>query len=58
LSIARKSAVLCGGDISVIAGELGGAGFLVVLPAASPDRDAGPEQAAPQLLTHETHSRR
>jgi nitrogen fixation/metabolism regulation signal transduction histidine kinase len=32
LSIARKSALLNGGDISVIRGELGGAGFRVVLP--------------------------
>jgi len=34
LSIARKSALLSGGDILVIAGELGGAGFRVLLPAA------------------------
>lgn len=33
LSIARKSALLTGGDISLIAGELGGAGFRVLLPA-------------------------
>jgi nitrogen fixation/metabolism regulation signal transduction histidine kinase len=33
LSIARKSALLSGGDILVIAGELGGAGFRVVLPS-------------------------
>jgi len=33
LSIARKSALLSGGDILLIAGELGGAGFRVVLPA-------------------------
>jgi len=33
LSIARKSAVLCGGDIERIAGELGGAGFRIVLGA-------------------------
>jgi nitrogen fixation/metabolism regulation signal transduction histidine kinase len=32
LSIARKSALLSGGDILLIAGELGGAGFRVVLP--------------------------
>lgn len=37
LSIARKSALLSGGDILLIAGELGGAGFRVLLPA-SPDR--------------------
>jgi len=33
LSIARKSAVLCGGDIVTVHGELGGAGFRVLLPA-------------------------
>ncbi len=32
LSIARKNALLCGGDLMVVAGELGGAGFRVVLP--------------------------
>ncbi len=32
LSIARKSALLSGGDILPIAGELGGAGFRVLLP--------------------------
>jgi nitrogen fixation/metabolism regulation signal transduction histidine kinase len=32
LSIARKSALLVGGDILLIAGELGGAGFRVLLP--------------------------
>ena len=34
LSIARKSALLCRGDIELIQGELGGAGFAVTLPAA------------------------
>jgi len=33
LSIARKSALLSGGDIVLITGELGGAGFRVLLPA-------------------------
>jgi nitrogen fixation/metabolism regulation signal transduction histidine kinase len=32
LSIARKNALLCGGDIMLIEGKLGGAGFRVVLP--------------------------
>lgn len=32
LSIARRSAVLSGGDIELVAGELGGAGFRVLLP--------------------------
>ena len=43
LSIARKSALLSGGDIQLVKGELGGAGFRVLLPAfgngqAHPDR--------------------
>lgn len=33
LSIARKSALLSGGDIQLVKGELGGAGFRVLLPA-------------------------
>jgi two-component system, NtrC family, nitrogen regulation sensor histidine kinase NtrY len=33
LSIARKSALLCGGDIALIDGQLGGAAFRVSLPA-------------------------
>ncbi len=32
LSIARRSAVLCGGDLQTFDGELGGAGFRLVLP--------------------------
>ena len=34
LSISRKNALLCGGDLMLINGELGGAGFRVVLPKA------------------------
>ena len=34
LSIARRSALLCGGDLQEIPGELGGAGFRVVLGSA------------------------
>ena len=34
LSIARKNALLCGGDLMLVEGELGGAGFRVVLPRA------------------------
>jgi two-component system nitrogen regulation sensor histidine kinase NtrY len=34
LSIARKNALVLGGDITLVNGELGGAGFKVVLPAA------------------------
>ena len=35
LSIARKSALLSGGDIELVKGELGGAGFRVLLPNAT-----------------------
>jgi two-component system nitrogen regulation sensor histidine kinase NtrY len=35
LSIARKSALLSGGDIVLVKGELGGAGFRVLLPIAT-----------------------
>jgi two-component system nitrogen regulation sensor histidine kinase NtrY len=35
LSIARKSALLSGGDILTVKGELGGAGFRVLLPIAT-----------------------
>jgi two-component system nitrogen regulation sensor histidine kinase NtrY len=35
LSIARKSALLSGGDIAAVPGELGGAAFRVVLPNSS-----------------------
>jgi nitrogen fixation/metabolism regulation signal transduction histidine kinase len=35
LSIARRSAVLCGGDLQTFDGELGGAGFRLTLPASS-----------------------
>ena len=35
LSIAKKNALLSGGDITQVEGELGGAGFKVVLPVAT-----------------------
>ncbi len=35
LSIARRSALLSGGDIVLVKGELGGAGFRVLLPVAN-----------------------
>ena len=41
LSIARKSALLCGGDLSFIEGELGGAAFRLTLPAAEEGQSAG-----------------
>jgi signal transduction histidine kinase len=43
LSIARRSALLCGGDLEVCEGELGGAGFRLLLPAAV--ADSGPLRA-------------
>jgi nitrogen fixation/metabolism regulation signal transduction histidine kinase len=38
LSIARKNALLLGGDITLVTGELGGAGFRVALPSAPESR--------------------
>jgi nitrogen fixation/metabolism regulation signal transduction histidine kinase len=43
LSIAKKNALLSGGDITLVKGELGGAAFRVVLPAAV---DSSPVDAA------------
>jgi two-component system nitrogen regulation sensor histidine kinase NtrY len=40
LSIAKKNALLSGGDITLVHGELGGAGFRVVLPATPDARSA------------------
>jgi signal transduction histidine kinase len=40
LSIARKNALLLGGDITLVDGELGGAGFRVTLPSAPESRAA------------------
>jgi two-component system nitrogen regulation sensor histidine kinase NtrY len=44
LSIARKSALLSGGDIVVVKGELGGAGFRVLLPFATNGFQARPDR--------------
>jgi signal transduction histidine kinase len=44
LSIARKSALLSGGDIVVVKGELGGAGFRVLLPLATNGFQARPDR--------------
>ncbi len=41
LSIARKSALLAGGDILLVKGELGGAGFRVLLPQHATEPDPG-----------------
>ena len=41
LSIARRSALLCGGDIQTLQGELGGAAFRVILAAAHSNRANG-----------------
>jgi C4-dicarboxylate-specific signal transduction histidine kinase len=54
LSIARKNALVLGGDITLVTSELGGAGFRVALPAAQdspssrgvrlqPDREIQPD---------------
>ena len=43
LSIARKSALLSGGDILLVKGELGGAGFRVLLPITSNGIQAHPD---------------
>jgi nitrogen fixation/metabolism regulation signal transduction histidine kinase len=37
LSIVKKNALLSGGDVAAVPGELGGAGFRVTLPASTPD---------------------
>ena len=44
LSIARKSALLSGGDIVLVKGELGGAGFRVLLPVATNGNQARPDR--------------
>lgn len=44
LSIARKSALLSGGDIVLVKGELGGAGFRVLLPATANARQTRPDR--------------
>ncbi|MBS1856823.1 MAG: HAMP domain-containing protein [Acidobacteria bacterium] len=44
LSIARKSALLNGGDIVLVKGELGGAGFRVLLPIATNGIQAHPDR--------------
>ncbi|HEU0139262.1 MAG TPA: ATP-binding protein [Bryobacteraceae bacterium] len=49
LSIARRSALLCGGDIVLIQGELGGAAFRLLLPAReSPMPDDINDPSCPQ----------
>ncbi len=48
LSIARKNALLLGGDITLVKGELGGAGFRVTLPSA-------PESRAAARMTRKRH---
>ena len=35
LSIARRSALLCGGELEACESDLGGAGFRLILPAVS-----------------------
>jgi nitrogen fixation/metabolism regulation signal transduction histidine kinase len=51
LSIARKSALLCRGDIELIDGELGGAAFRVTLPAAAAEVPVAGDAASPLVET-------
>jgi signal transduction histidine kinase len=44
LSISRKGALLTGGDIVLVKGELGGAAFRVLLPVASNGIQAHPDR--------------
>lgn len=44
LSIARRSALLSGGEISLVKGELGGAGFRVLLPVANNGSQTHPDR--------------
>ena len=44
LSIARKSALLSGGDILLVKGELGGAGFRVLLPTTPNGNQTHPDR--------------
>jgi signal transduction histidine kinase len=44
LSISRKGALLTGGDIVLVKGELGGAAFRVLLPVASNGIEAHPDR--------------
>jgi nitrogen fixation/metabolism regulation signal transduction histidine kinase len=44
LSIARKSALLSGGDILLVKGELGGAGFRVLLPVMPNGKQTHPDR--------------
>jgi C4-dicarboxylate-specific signal transduction histidine kinase len=41
VSIARKNALAAGGDILLVKGELGGAGFRVLLPRHAAESDSG-----------------
>ena len=48
LSIAKRSAVLCQGDIELIEGELGGAGFAVTLPGSRRVEERRARESAPE----------
>ena len=57
LSIARKSALLCGGDIALIDGELGGAAFRITLPACDPSTPVRErEPRGSRFSQHETRT--
>ena len=52
LSIARKNALVSGGDITLIDGEIGGAGFRVTLPA---DQQSDVRAASPGGVAASPH---
>jgi two-component system nitrogen regulation sensor histidine kinase NtrY len=58
LSIARKNALLLGGDITLVHGDLGGAGFRVALPAAASRAPSGSVRTVPVLPPGFGESRR
>jgi nitrogen fixation/metabolism regulation signal transduction histidine kinase len=47
LAISRKNALLAGGDLALVEGRLGGAGFRLVLPAVDGPGDPRDERARP-----------
>src|SRR5207245_6102339 len=58
LSIARRSALLCGGDIQTLDGELGGAAFRVILKSVAHASACGGglEPTEPQARRSEEHT--
>src|SRR5688572_31684118 len=56
LSIARKNALVLGGDITLVKGELGGAGFRVALPAAQDSPGSRNTRLQPDLANNRAHA--